>query len=172
MAKKSQRVFALTLAILFLVSSVGFTGVIIWQAIQEGDDQTVSDNQPTDGQLQGTKLANFEPLGEVKELQRIDLKDGTGETVKEGATITAHYTGALASNGTIFQSSLDMGQPATFGLDQVIPGWTEGVPGMKVGGTRRLIIPAELAYGAQSPSADIPPNSALVFDIELIQIEK
>jgi peptidylprolyl isomerase len=73
-------------------------------------------------------------------------------------------------DGTIFQSSKDSGSPATFGLNQVIAGWTLGVPGMKVGGTRRLIIPAAQAYGAASPAPNIPANSDLVFDIELVAI--
>jgi len=121
--------------------------------------------------LEGTKLPNYTPAGEIKELQVIDIKEGSGEAVQDGARISAHYTGALASDGTIFQSSHDFGRPISFGLNQVIEGWTKGVPGMKVGGTRRLLIPAEQAYGAQSPSANIPPNSDLVFDIELIAIE-
>lgn len=120
--------------------------------------------------LEGTKLENFTPVDTVTELQILDTVVGTGEEVPEGATITAHYTGALAQNGTIFQSSKDFGSPATFGLNQVIAGWTKGVPGMKVGGTRRLVIPAEQAYGAQSPAANIPANSDLVFDIELVSI--
>ena len=120
--------------------------------------------------LEGTKLAGFEPRAAVAELEIIDLTDGTGEGVQPGATITAHYTGALVADGTIFQSSKDFGRPATFGLNQVIAGWTQGVPGMKVGGTRRLVIPAASAYGASSPSANIPANSDLVFDIELIEI--
>jgi len=117
--------------------------------------------------LEGTKLANFTPVASVPELQIIDIKEGTGDVVPEGATITAHYTGALAADGTIFQSSHDFGRSITFGLDQVIAGWTHGVPGMKIGGVRRLVIPAAQAYGAQSPSPNIPPNSDLVFDIEL-----
>ena len=120
--------------------------------------------------LEGTQLANFTPVNQVAELQSIDLVEGTGETVPVGATITAHYTGALASSGVIFQSSHDFGRAITFGLDQVIAGWTQGVPGMKVGGTRRLIIPASMAYGASSPSANIPANSDLVFDIELVAL--
>ncbi len=124
----------------------------------------------TNTPLEGTKLENFTPVESVNELEIIDLTDGTGDEVAIGATITAHYTGALVKNGTIFQSSKDFGSPATFGLDQVVTGWTKGVPGMKVGGTRRLIIPAEMAYGAQSPSPNIPPNSDLVFDIELVSI--
>ncbi|HMR72661.1 MAG TPA: FKBP-type peptidyl-prolyl cis-trans isomerase [Candidatus Saccharibacteria bacterium] len=119
---------------------------------------------------EGTKLHNFEPRGEVKELEIIDVEVGTGEEVKPGATITAHYTGALVKNGIIFQSSHDFGDAITFGLDQVIVGWTRGVPGMKVGGTRRLVIPAEQAYGAASPAPNIPANSDLVFDIDLVAI--
>lgn len=121
--------------------------------------------------LEGTKLFAFDTLPNVPELAIIDLVIGTGDVVPEGATITAHYTGALAANGIIFQSSHDFGNPATFGLHQVISGWTQGVPGMRIDGTRRLVIPAALAYGTRSPSANIPPNSDLVFDIELIAIK-
>lgn len=120
--------------------------------------------------LEGTKLANFTPIDSVLELQIIDVKEGTGAAVPEHATITAHYTGALCHNGTIFQSSHDFGDPISFPLDGVIAGWTKGVPGMKVGGVRRLVIPAAMAYGAHSPSPNIPPNSDLVFDIELVAI--
>ena len=120
---------------------------------------------------EGTKLADFEPIAEVKELKTIDVEVGTGAEVQPGATITAHYTGALCKNGIIFQSSLDFGNAITFPLDGVIAGWTRGVPGMKVGGTRRLIIPAEMAYGASSPASNIPANSDLVFDIDLVAIK-
>ncbi|MCA9340621.1 MAG: FKBP-type peptidyl-prolyl cis-trans isomerase, partial [Candidatus Saccharibacteria bacterium] len=111
---------------------------------------------------EGTKLPNFDPRETVAELEIIDTEIGTGEEVKAGATITAHYTGALVKNGIIFQSSHDFGKAITFGLDQVIAGWTHGVPGMKAGGTRRLIIPAAQAYGERSPSGNIPANSDLV----------
>ena len=121
---------------------------------------------------EGTKLAQFEPRTEpVRELEIIDMEVGSGEEVPAGSKITAHYTGALVKNGVIFQSSLDFGDPVTFGLNQVIQGWTVGVPGMKVGGTRRLIIPAEMAYGASSPAKNIPAHSDLVFDIDLIAIK-
>jgi len=120
---------------------------------------------------EGTKLANFEPIAKVEKLETIDIEQGTGETVQTGATITAHYTGALCKNGIIFQSSHDFGDAITFGLGQVIRGWTEGVPGMKVGGWRRLIIPSEMAYGSARAAANIPPNSDLVFDIELVGIK-
>jgi peptidylprolyl isomerase len=125
---------------------------------------------PTPNRLEGTKLANFEPVSSVSELQIIDLVEGTGDVVPEGATITAHYTGALCKDGTIFQSSHDFGDPISFGLNQVIAGWTNGVPGMKVGGTRRLVIPSTQAYGSARAAANIPPNSDLVFDIELVSL--
>lgn len=171
MAKKSHRAFALIAAILFLLTSVGFTGMVIWQMSQE--DNAVNSTQNTDKQdgLAGTQLEGFTPVAEVAELQKIDLVEGTGAVAPEGATITANYTGAVAATGKIFESSYDSGQAVTFNLSEVIPGWTQGVPGMKVGGKRRLIIPASLAYGAQSPSPDIPANSALVFDIELIAVK-
>ena len=120
--------------------------------------------------LQGTKLTNFTPVSSVSDLQVIDLVEGNGDVVPKGATITAHYTGALCADGTIFQSSHDFGNPVTFGLHQVIAGWTKGVPGMKVGGVRRLVIPAAMAYGSHSPAPNIPANSDLVFDIELVAI--
>ena len=127
-------------------------------------------NPDQQSQLEGTKLTGFESTTSVSELQIIDTVEGTGDVVQPGATITAHYTGALCADGTIFQSSHDMGRAITFPLNGVIQGWQEGVPGMKVGGTRRLIIPAAQAYGAQSPSPNIPANSDLVFDIELAAI--
>jgi peptidylprolyl isomerase len=122
----------------------------------------------------GTPLQDYTPRGKknpVTELEVIDITVGDGQEVIDGDTITAHYTGALVTDGTVFESSLDSGNPATFGLNQVIDGWTQGVPGMKVGGTRRLVIPAALAYGQRRASAMIGPNSDLVFDIELIAIK-
>lgn len=119
---------------------------------------------------EGTKLADFTPIDNVEQLEIIDIEEGTGAVVPEGATITAHYTGALCKNGIIFQSSHDFGDAITFALDQVIQGWTKGVPGMKVGGMRRLVIPSEMAYGSARAASNIPPNSDLVFDIELVAI--
>jgi len=119
---------------------------------------------------EGTNLTNFTPIDTVGELQIIELEEGTGAIVPEGATVTAHYTGALCKNGIIFQSSHDFGEAISFPLNGVIEGWTKGVPGMKVGGWRRLIIPAAMAYGDQSPAPNIPANSDLVFDIEILGI--
>ena len=98
-----------------------------------------------------------------------DVTEGKGDAVKDGATVKVHYTGWL-TNGTVFDSSRKRDEAISFGLNQVIKGWTEGVQGMKVGGTRRLWIPAELGYGA-ADKGDIPPNSTLVFDIELLEVK-
>jgi FKBP-type peptidyl-prolyl cis-trans isomerase len=179
MTKKRDRVFALTFAVLFLVTSGALTFAVVWQAVADSrksdTSQTADTSQttkPKEGkQLQGTQLQDFTPVSEVSELQKIDLKEGTGDEVKPGDTVTVDYTGAVAATGIIFQSSLDMGQPISFGLDQVIKGWTDGVPGMKVGGTRRLVIPAEMAYGSTPPpGSGIPANAPLVFDITLHKI--
>ncbi|MEO6761063.1 MAG: FKBP-type peptidyl-prolyl cis-trans isomerase [Candidatus Saccharimonadales bacterium] len=123
--------------------------------------------------LQGTLLDDFTPTGDVAELQTIDIVVGSGDTVPQGATITAHYTGALSASGVIFQSSHDFGKDGiSFPLSGVIAGWTEGVPGMRIGGKRRLIIPAAKAYGSRPPyGSGIPPDAPLVFDIELLAID-
>lgn len=123
-----------------------------------------------DGKLEGAKLAGFNPVDKVSYLKCQDIKVGTGVTAIATSTVMANYTGALANNGVIFQSSEDTGQPFTTTLDQVIKGWTAGIPGMKVGGIRRLIIPAQYAYGAQA-SGIIPANSDLVFDITLLAVK-
>lgn len=119
------------------------------------------------------KLGSFTPVSKVDKLQKIDLIPGTGAEVKTGATVSVHYTGAVAATGVIFQSSKDFGtEPVSFPLASVIKGWTDGIPGMKVGGTRRLIIPADMAYGANPPAGSgIPANADLVFDVELIAIK-
>ena len=99
------------------------------------------------------------------------LKSGTGTVhPKATDTVTVHYHGTLLS-GKVFDSSVQRGTPASFPLNRVIKGWTEGVQLMKVGDKFKFTIPAELAYGANSPSPDIPPNSTLVFEVELLGIK-
>lgn len=101
-----------------------------------------------------------------------DVQVGTGTSPRLGQTVVVHYTGKL-TNGEKFDSSVDRGQPFEFPLGQgrVIKGWDEGIASMKVGGKRILTIPADLAYGARSPSPKIPPNSVLVFDVELLGVK-
>lgn len=170
MARKRDRIFAFVMAMAFLITTVGVSVSVIWQIVQDNKEnkatEAVVDANKEDDKvkLAGTKLENFTPVEKVDAVQAIDLEAGTGEEVKKGDTLTFDYTGALAKDGTIFQSSLDSGQPITYSLNDLIPGWQEGIPGMKVGGKRRLLIPAAQGYGsAEQPG--IPANSDLVFDI-------
>lgn len=96
---------------------------------------------------------------------------GEGEKPSVSDTVTVHYTGRL-TDGTVFDSSVERGQPATFPLSGVIAGWTEGLQLMPVGSTYEFTIPAELAYGERGAPPSIPPQSVLVFDVELISIQK
>ena len=109
-------------------------------------------------------------------LKYTDTKIGDGATAKAGNKVSVNYTGWLYNNGSKgakFDSSLDRGQPFQFtlGAHQVIPGWDEGVAGMKVGGTRTLIIPPALGYGARGAGGAIPPNATLIFDVDLLQVQ-
>ena len=109
-------------------------------------------------------------------LKYTDTKVGTGDEATRGKRVTVHYTGWLYNNGEKgkkFDSSVDRGEPFTFSLGggEVIPGWDQGVAGMKVGGKRTLIIPANLAYGARGAGGVIPPNATLLFDVELVDVQ-
>jgi peptidylprolyl isomerase len=103
-------------------------------------------------------------------LQYIDEVTGNGPQPQPGQMVTVHYTGML-ENGTVFDSSVQRGQPAEFSVDRVIPGFREGILGMKVGGKRKLYIPSALGYGAQGSSGAIPPNANLIFEVELISVK-
>ena len=108
-------------------------------------------------------------------LQFEDTVDGTGDLAEAGQHVTVHYTGWLYNNGVKgnkFDSSKDRGDPFKFYLSQgqVIRGWDEGVVGMRVGGTRVLVIPPDLGYGAQGAGGVIPPNATLIFEVELLDI--
>lgn len=106
-------------------------------------------------------------------LKYVDVKVGTGASPVKGKMVKVHYTGTL-ENGKKFDSSVDRNQPFSFviGVGQVIPGWDEGVMGMKVGGKRKLIIPSNLGYGASGAGGVIPPNATLLFDVELLDVAK
>ncbi len=102
-------------------------------------------------------------------LQYEMLQPGTGAKPTRYSTVTVHYTGKL-TNGTVFDSSVQRGQPATFSLQQVIAGWTEGIPLMQEGAKFRFTIPPHLAYGAAGSPPKIGPNETLIFDVELIRV--
>jgi FKBP-type peptidyl-prolyl cis-trans isomerase FkpA len=108
-------------------------------------------------------------------LQSEDVKLGNGAEAKAGSYVMVHYTGWLYQNGEAgakFDSSKDRGDPFSFplGAGHVIKGWDEGVAGMKIGGTRRLIIPPEMGYGARGAGGVIPPNATLLFEVELLGV--
>ncbi|MFP5324300.1 MAG: FKBP-type peptidyl-prolyl cis-trans isomerase [Gammaproteobacteria bacterium] len=106
-------------------------------------------------------------------LQYEDTVVGQGEVAQAGRYVQVHYTGWLYNDGvqgSKFDSSKDRGQPFEFPLDGVIEGWQKGVPGMKVGGTRRLVIPPQLGYGARGAGGVIPPNATLLFEVDLLAV--
>lgn len=194
MRDKTQRIIIWIITLLFVISSFGAVVYYIfqnrqqekWQAeYQKAIKQTQTNQNPSSNltnpqkaevpasKLTGTKMLNFEPVASVSSLQKIDIEEGEGAEVKIGQSVTVKYIGALARNGTIFDASSDhQGGTFTFkvGGGEVIKGWDQGVPGMKVGGKRRILIPASLGYGNQAVGTSIPANSDLVFDVEIVKI--
>ena len=128
--------------------------------------------EPTGTETEG----NMEVITTESGLQYIDLVVGEGVEAMAGQTVNVHYTGWLKTpegeKGKKFDSSYDRGDaPASFKLGNVIAGWNEGIPGMKVGGQRRLVIPSNLAYGDRGiAQAGIPPNADMIFDVELVSV--
>lgn len=118
--------------------------------------------------------------GDVGGFQRIDVLEGSGEVAKAGDEVSVHYTGwlydqaAADKRGEKFDSSVDRGEPFVFmvGAGRVIRGWDDGIPGMRVGGKRELLIPADMGYGAKGAGGVIPPGASLVFEVELLDVRR
>jgi hypothetical protein len=176
-----------------LLASVAVAGLLLVAACGDDDDSSATTTTSvttvtTEGaQSSGTagafSLDQVEVSGDVgveaditlhdvqppTELVTDDLVEGDGDEVPAGATVTVHYRGVLL-DGTTFDASFG-GQPVTFPLDRVIPGWTQGIPGMKIGGRRLLVIPPELAYGERgTPGGPIGPTEPLIFVVDMIDV--
>jgi len=151
---------------------------IFQQRQQETMEQELAESQATAAETLAAGQAFLDENGERDEVVTLDSglqyevlsagPDGASPTTADA--VLAHYHGTLI-DGSIFDSSVDRGEPARFALTQVIPGWTEALQLMRVGDQWRLFIPPDLAYGESSPSPAIPPNSVLIFDVELLEIE-
>ncbi|MDD2270916.1 MAG: FKBP-type peptidyl-prolyl cis-trans isomerase [Desulfuromonadaceae bacterium] len=122
---------------------------------------------------QNAKKGAVKTVATASGLKYIDVVVGKGAAPTAGKPVKVHYTGTL-ENGKKFDSSVDRNEPFSFviGVGQVIPGWDEGVMTMKVGGKRKLIIPAKLGYGSRGAGGVIPPNATLLFDVELLDVAK
>jgi FKBP-type peptidyl-prolyl cis-trans isomerase len=178
-----HRTAALLGALLFLVTSLTLTILVLWSMHQQNrqNAQTNQAQQAVAG-CDGTKPIPAETLpdpdiykssGSVSSLEKTDLVTGSGTAANSGDCLDVKYYGTLAANGKKFDTNYD--KPLAFqfklGAGMVIPGWDQGVAGMKPGGTRRLVIPAALGYGTQGSGSAIPPNSDLVFVIKLEKIK-
>jgi len=164
------------LLIVIVVIVIGF----LWMRSSKRHAETTSpanENTPTQASVPASNSAPTPVSGAPHKtpdgLEYWDIKTGDGPVATSGHMVTVHYTGWLAANGNKFDSSLDRGQPFQFmlGEGQVIKGWDEGVAGMKIGGKRQLLIPPSLGYGERGAGLAIPPNSTLIFDVELLKVE-
>ena len=147
------------ITIIFIIAVI-LVSVFIWQSGGKKNED-----------LSERQTENMEPTTNQTGLKIEDIQVGQGAEVKKGDTVVMHYKGTL-TDGTQFDSSYDRGEPfeTVIGVGQVIQGWDEGVPGMKVGGKRKLTIPPDMGYGA-SGAGPIPPNSTLIFEVELLEIK-
>src|SRR3989338_1606649 len=153
--------------LIFLITlTLGVVGGILFITFLSRTGQPQEDTMQTNQNQQGQEQK------EPGDLQIEDLVVGTGAEAQIGNTLSVHYKGTLL-NGTMFDSSYNRGTPFQFplGMGRVIQGWDQGVKGMKVGGKRKLVIPPDLAYGTAGVPGAIPPNSTLVFEVELLDVK-
>jgi FKBP-type peptidyl-prolyl cis-trans isomerase len=157
--------------LIIIAAIVVIVAIIIGVLVMSTNHSSSSSNSnPNSNPNPNSTKSSAGPQTMADGLQITDQTVGTGTVVKPGDTVTVTYTGTLA-DGTVFDSTdKHGGTPATFPLSNVIQGWQEGIPGMKVGGTRTLVIPGPLAYGANPPPG-IPANATLTFQIKLLAVK-
>jgi peptidylprolyl isomerase len=171
-----KRFFAITcaaLAALALSACGSSTAPGVQQAPSGGATQASTPTTPKPPPQLASKPAVQVPKDcSPTQLVKKDLITGTGQTAQAGQTVTVNYVGVLCNTGKEFDSSWKRNQPFTTPLTtgSVIPGWVQGIPGMKVGGRRELVIPPSLGYGKQGSPPSIPPNATLVFVVDLISV--
>jgi len=151
--------FAFGLAVLGVIIGVGWLIMNNLKTVKPGEPET------------NPAVSSPAAVSDLKGVKIEDQVVGTGAEAVAGKEITVHYTGTL-TDGKKFDSSLDRKEPFKFklGAGQVIAGWDEGFAGMKVGGKRRLTIPPDMAYGERGAGSSIPPNSTLIFEVELLEV--
>ena len=142
------------------------------QRQQEAQQSALSDNLAASQEFLAENAQRDGVVTLDSGLQYMVMEEGAagGASPTASDSVLAHYHGTLP-DGSVFDSSVERGEPATFGLSQVIPGWTEALQLMSVGDKWRLFLPPDLAYGEASPTPAIPPNSALIFEVELLEIQ-
>lgn len=139
--------------------------------VTSADSIEIKDNLTLGREFLAENAKNDSVVQTESGLQYMVLKEGTGTKPGPTDTVTVHYTGKLL-DGTVFDSSVERGEPISFPLDKVIPGWTEGLQLMSEGSEYRLFIPSELAYGSKGAGNKILPNATLIFDVQLLKVEK
>lgn len=182
-----RRTVIRTVSVLVVVMLIGGIGAgVVLRSGDDGSSKSDSTTTTSPATPAATAAPSLPPVPEalkakpqvevpsdwksVKAVRTRDLVVGTGPEATASSTVTVNYVGVAAGTGTEFDSSWKTGQPATFPLSGVIKGWQEGIPGMKVGGRRELVIPPDLAYGAQGSPPGIGPNETLVFVVDLLAV--
>lgn len=190
--KPHQRAFALTIALIFLVTTLATSVFVVLAIIDESkskNDPAITQTDPTaalEQAAENTCAINvvsgqetlpvpevYQPAADVTDLETTDLQAGEGAEVKAGDCLVAKYYGTLASNGEKFDENFttDAGLIFQVGAGNVIQGWDEGIVGMKVGGTRQLVIPSDKAYGSNGQGS-IPADSDLIFVVKILEIKQ
>lgn len=194
MAQRARRSRELLVSTLVFTAAFGLTALLLWKLFVSnpgsGTQPTANFPSPEElaeaatpqsakkpsGPLKGTRLEQYAPPDRresIADIENFDIKIGDGAEVAAHDTVEADYIAAAAATGIIYESSLDTGQSAVLVLDTLVPGWRDGMIGMKEGGTRRLYLTAPEAYGANPPAGSgLPENAEIVIEVTLRKVQK